>query len=251
MKERNSKKKMWLSLGLAGALTVGATLALFTGVTGTLTNEFSIYSGADGNGVKLEIKEHNVAFEDEELEKNDYKYETGDPWIDGSKNSTKAGVVYKDLVSYQVIDKDPTVFMHNGSLKSMVVLEVDGLKQNNIKTFKQADDTNIGDDGLSTEWTKIEVTADNLDTDKTYFIYTYKPDTDFENAVPAVANYNKLPAIFKHLQVQDVKDNDKFTEITARAAAAQLENTNEKTAVLEALKTLDVNATNYTVVQQQ
>lgn len=242
MKERNSKKKMWLSLGLAGALTVGATLALFTDVTGTLTNNFNIFNGAGGKGISLEIKEHDVS------SANDYEYTDGDEWINGDDLGT-AGVTYNELVSYQVIDKDPTVFMHENSVESMVVLEVTGLNQDTkIKTYKETEDTDINENGLSSEWTKINVTGTNVDSTKTYFIYRYNPEASYDTANPSVANYDMLPPIFRHLQVQNVADGTTFTPITAKAAAAQVENTDEKTAVLEALKTLGVTATNYTKV---
>lgn len=243
MKERNSKKKMWLSLGLAGALTVGATLALFTDFTETLTNAFNIYSGAGDKGINITIKEHDLNDDP------DYKIDISnkDKWVEGDDDTT-ASVTYNDLVSYQIIDKDPTVFVDTKSVESVIVLAVTGLDNTNSNKIKpyatEADNGYNTLTGLSNEWTEITV-SNGIDGTR-YFTYEYTSDKfdDLESKTDNNVTYHLLPAIFKHLQVQDVADGTKFNNITAKAAAAQIQNLTEDqkdTAIKEALKQLGID----------
>lgn len=251
MKERNSKKKMWLSLGLAGALTVGATLALFTDLTGTLTNTFNIYNGAGGQGIDITIKEHDVQDNVNNDGENDYLIDADDKWKEGVDQGL-AGINYNDLISYQIVDKDPTVFVNEKSVESVIVLAVTGLDETNqtkIKPYATATDTGYNSTtGLSEAWTEIRVTGG---TDGTrYFTYDYTSDNfnSLEEVKDGDKTYHLLPAIFKHLQVQDVSDlttgDNNFGNITAKAAAAQIENLDEdqrNDAIIEALKQLGID----------
>ena len=233
MKERNSKKKMWLSLGLAGALTVGATLALFTDVTGTLTNIFNVFDGNGDKAISLTIKEHDLNGDD------NYRIDDDDTLlIEGNTEGT--GVTYNNLMPNQIIDKDPTVYMDTDSADSWVVLKVTGLNQPYLSLYQEQGEEGLTN-GLSTSWTeitnKLQITSGGGDGGR-YFIYEYADDKKLE----------VLPAIFEHLQVGDidnaaVDEDDLFTPITAQAAAAQSANTTKKVSIETALSELGVTAT--------
>lgn len=206
--------KMGLSLGLVGALGVGATLAMLTDKTHDLTNTFA-----------LSTKGINIILDEEDV--------TNPP------QRTQTGNNYGELLSGDVRKKDPTVTVEKDSLNANIFVKVTNLNGNAL-TY---DVTNIGD---GKQWLDVTADVDPAAPEGTkYYVYMSgqgkKEEGDTYSVVATSTNDQKLTPVFNEITVADF-DNDtkpKLQNIVVRAAAVQADHVTDEEALAKAVELLN------------
>lgn len=224
-------KKIMLSVVsglLVAAVAVGGTLAYLSDKSNTVTNTFNV-----GSGYTTEDP-HTGLWLDETAK-------TGDenPTAVDTENRTEEGVAYTDLLPADVIAKDPTFHLTDGSVESYVFAEVKGLDALVESNFIIKAD-NVFDDKISelnVNWVKVDGMEETLDG-----LYRYNVTVGGEKP------YEMVP-MFQYIKFDADVDTDRFNEIkaegldniTVRGVAVQAANLNETTAQAEAVKVLAAN----------
>ena len=224
------KNKIMLSVIsglLVAAVAVGGTLAYLSDKSNMVTNTFNV-----GSGYTTEDP-HTGLWLDETAK-------TGDenPTAVDTKNRTEEGVAYTDLLPADVIAKDPTFHLTDGSVESYVFAEVKGLDALVASNFIIKAD-NVFDDKISelnANWVKVDG-KDTLDG-----LYRYNVTVGGEQSY-------EMEPMFQYIKFDADVDTDRFNEIkaegldniTVRGVAVQAANLNETTAQTEAEKVLAAN----------
>lgn len=222
-----NKKKMAMSItsvALVGAVVVGGTLAYLSDKTDVVTNTFNVGSGY------VTDKYHTGLWLDETD-----KTGTTNPVEVSDIYRTEEGVQYTDLLPADVIAKDPTFHLTQGSVESYVFAEVVGLDALKSNEFIIKADNNFDDkvSELNANWEKVDG-EDTLDG-----LYRYK------NTVGGTKSYEMEP-LFQYIKFDADVDTDRFNEIKetglenviVRGVAVQAANMNPTTAQAEAEKIL-------------
>ena len=143
------KNKIMLSVIsglLVAAVAVGGTLAYLSDKSNMVTNTFNV-----GSGYVTEDP-HTGLWLDETAK-------TGDenPTAVDTENRTEEGVAYTDLLPADVIAKDPTFHLTDGSVESYVFAEVKGLDALVASNFiiKPENVFNDKNSALNANWVKV------------------------------------------------------------------------------------------------
>lgn len=212
---------------LVAAVAVGGTLAYLSDKSNMVTNTFNV-----GSGYTTEDP-HTGLWLDETA-----KTGEDNPTVVNTESRTEEGVAYTDLLPADVIAKDPTFHLTDGSVESYVFAEVKGLDALVASNFIIKAD-NVFDDKISelnANWVKVggEGTLDGL--------YRYNVTVGGEQSY-------EMEPMFQYIKFDADVDTDRFNEIkaeglqniTVRGVAVQAANLNETTAQTEAEKVLAAN----------
>ena len=226
------KNKIMLSVIsglLVAAVAVGGTLAYLSDKSNMVTNTFNVGSGYEWD----EDHEHQGLWLDETD-----KIGEENPTAVDTENRTEKGVAYTDLLPADVIAKDPTFHLTDGSVESYVFAEVKGLDALVASDFiiKPENVFNDKNSALNANWVKVDgkETLDGL--------YRYNVTVGGEKS------YEMVP-MFQYIKFDADVDTDRFNEIkaegldniTVRGVAVQAANLNETTAQVEAENVLAEN----------
>lgn len=225
--------KMGVSLGLVGALGVGATLALLSDKTNTLTNTFAVST----KGISIKLDETDIRK------------------TDGSRISV-GGNNYGTLVSGQSVKKDPMVTVNAESLNANVFVKV-----TNNSEFVKYDTENIGPDKAWLDVTDEVKEIKGNDGNKKYSVdnntkfYVYMKSTGNPEAVkdPTGDTYGviassdddqPLDKVFNNITVNNFDNagrpsTDENKNITVRAAAVQADAVTDAVALDTAVELLN------------
>ena len=225
----NKKKltKLGVSLALVATVGVGATLAYLSATSDTLTNSFTV-----GDGF-ITDDEHPSIVLDETFWTNGGKDQiTEDEKSPFSDTRTTDGNDYNNVLAGDVLTKDPTVHVRNGSVNSYVFVRVDGLDEL-VALKNKADETlfSVDINNDSNQWKKVAntdgvyTTSPNVELDGVYV--WYQP---LETEGKTEGYYQSTGALFDAIEVQDVSNflddsNQKISlednDITITACAVQ------------------------------
>lgn len=212
---------------LVAAVAVGGTLAYLSDKSNMVTNTFNV-----GSGYTTEDP-HTGLWLDETA-----KTGEDNPTVVNTESRTEEGVAYTDLLPADVIAKDPTFHLTDGSVESYVFAEVKGLDALVASNFiiKPENVFNDKNSALNANWIKVggEGTLDGL--------YRYNVTVGGEKSY-------EMEPMFQYIKFDADVDTDRFNEIkaegldniTVRGVAVQAANLNETTAQTEAEKVLAAN----------
>lgn len=222
-----NKKKMAMSItsvALVGAVVVGGTLAYLSDKSDKVTNTFNVGSGY------ITDDDHTGLWLDETK-----KTSEKNPTVVSETDRTEEGVDYTDLMPADVIAKDPTFHLTEGSVESYVFAKVTGLDALASSEFIIKADNNFDDkiSELNENWVKVDGRG-SLDG-----LYRYKV------TVGGTKSYEMEP-MFQYIKFDTDVDTDRFNEIkdaglddvTIYGVAVQAANMNETTAQEEAVRVL-------------
>lgn len=221
------KKKLMMavvSASLVGVVAIGGTLAYLSDQTDEVTNTFNVGSGY------VTDKYHTGLWLDETD-----KVGTTNPVEVSDTYRTEEGVQYTDLLPADVIAKDPTFHLTQGSVESYVFAEVVGLDELKSNEFIIKAENNFNDkvSGLNKNWVKVDG-SNTLDG-----LYRYNVTVGGEKSY-------EMEPLFQYIKFDADVDTDRFNEIKetgledviVRGVAVQAANMNETTAQEEAVKIL-------------
>ncbi|QUN11524.1 hypothetical protein KEC48_08400 [Clostridium sp. C1] len=201
---KKSTKKLILSLALVGTVGVGSTLAYLATTGNTVTNNFVSGDGYPEGINSVYIDEYDIAAKD------------------GSRTKTRNE--YTNVSEGGTLTKDPQVHLVADSVKSYILVKIEGLDANVDKLTPKV--TNSEDDvdsnGIHDAWTKIS-TEEGLDG-----IYKYKTTVNGGTHIEE--------KLFNQILVGDDIDRNpqgeaSFTDITLSVCAMQAVTYNDGTEV--------------------
>lgn len=213
---------------LVAAVAVGGTLAYLSDKSNMVTNTFNV-----GEGYTTDDDGHVGLWLDE----------TANP-ADGSNpteisyaNRTEVGVEYKELYPGDVVAKDPTFHLTDGSIESYVFARVTGADAM-IAAGYVISDIDLGDFDVEpkssvneTAWEKV---ADDGDTNDAGFdgIYMYR------TTVGGTQPY-EMASLFNSVKLSKDVDNEEFaaiqpSTIDIQGVAVQASNNSQESAQAEA-----------------
>ena len=223
------KNKIMLSVIsglLVAAVAVGGTLAYLSDKTDTVTNTFNV-----GTGYEEDEKGHVGLWLDE-------TDKTGEenPLMPSETDRTETGVTYDDMYPGDVVAKDPTFHLTDGSIESYVFAEVEGLdaliEQGYFvsASYIPMDPTSDPKNDINRNWVKVSE-GDGLDG-----IYRYTTTVGGDKS-------DEMEPLFSFVRLGSGVDNEEFDDITltkvyVRGVAVQADNTNEASAYAAAQEVL-------------
>lgn len=221
---KKNMAKLGVSLGLVGALGVGATLAMLSDKTDDVTNTFAL--SQNGIGIRMDEAKWN-----------------------GTGRTTQNN--YTGLVAGQTVDKDPTVYISAKSVNANVFVKVTNdnagnLTYNNINIYDQESNPNGA-------WEDITNQLDDKYKQPGVKYYVYRGNTENSSAekdtgddyyvVPTDEdNETQLTPVFTKVTVVDFTSNNKpssLNNIVVRAAAVQADSVTDEAALEQALDLLN------------
>lgn len=221
------KRKIMMSVmsaALVGVVAIGGTLAYLSDKSDVVTNTFNVGSGY------ITDKDHTGLWLDETA-----KTGEDNPTTVSTKNRTEEGVHYTDLLPADVIAKDPTFHLTEGSVESYVFAEVVGLDELKASNFIIKAD-NVFDDKISElnkNWVKVDgsTTLDGL--------YRYNVTVGGEKSyeMEPMFQYIKFDADVDTARFNEIKEAG-LEDIIVRGVAVQAANMNEESAKAEAVEIL-------------
>ena len=226
------KNKIMLSVIsglLVAAVAVGGTLAYLSDKSNMVTNTFNV-----GTGYEEDEKGHVGLWLDE-------TDKTGEenPLMPSETDRTETGVTYDDMYPGDVVAKDPTFHLTDGSIESYVFAEVKGLDALIEKgyfvsaSYIPMDPTSDPKNDINRNWVKVSE-GNGLDG-----IYRYTTTVGGDKS-------DEMEPLFSFVRLGSGVDNEEFGNITptnvyVRGVAVQAANLNETTAQVEAEKVLAAN----------
>lgn len=222
-----NKKKMAMSitsLALVGAVAIGGTLAYLSSTTDTVTNTFNVGTGYIDDG------EHQGLWLDEQL------YENNEA-VSGKR--TEEGNNYTELLPGDIVTKDPTFYLTEGSVESYVFAEVSGLDDLVRNHFVISPTELTATDpepasAVNSKWVRVLGVSGTLDG-----LYMYKASETDETVIGG----EEMEPLFYNVKLSSTVTSDQFANIDPdsviiRGVAVQADNMTAETAQAEALKVL-------------
>nr|WP_276872103.1 TasA family protein [Fournierella massiliensis] len=221
------KKKLMMavvSASLVGVVAIGGTLAYLSDKTDKVTNTFNVGSGY------TTVDDHTGLWLDETKKTSDEN-----PTVVSDKERTEVGVEYTDLMPADVIAKDPTFHLTEGSVESYVFAKVTGLDALALNKFIIKADNNFDDkvSELNKNWVKVDGSG-SLDG-----LYRY-------NVTVGGTQPYAMDPMFQYIKFDADVDSNRFNEIKAAGlddvtiygVAVQAANMDPTTAQEEAVRVL-------------
>lgn len=207
---------------LVAAVAVGGTLAYMSDKTETLTNTFSVGSGY------TDVDGHQGLW----LDETDNPAEGVNPTEVSTEKRTNGDdtVTYTDLLPADIVAKDPTFHLTEGSIESYVFAEVTGLDALVENEFIIKPD-NVFDDKtseLNSNWVKVSGEEGTLDG-----VYRYTVTVEGGDVMAPMFQYIKFDADVNSDRFEEIKASP-LDNVVVRGVAVQADNLEADEALVEA-----------------